>query len=65
MSKDAQDLILDHPMDVEDLGRAGRQHDVCPYYAARCAAAVADLVLLPYSALLQEVPLVAVLECMP
>ena len=39
-------------MDVEELGALGRRKGVCPYYAARGAATAADIVLLPYSALL-------------
>ncbi len=41
-------------MDVEELGALGRRKGVCPYYAARAAAACADIVLLPYSALLSQ-----------
>lgn len=43
------------PMDVEDLARLGRRKEVCPYYAARAALPEADLVLLPYPALLLQV----------
>ena len=39
-------------MDIEELARQGRAKGVCPYYAARAAAARARLVLLPYGALL-------------
>jgi hypothetical protein len=42
-------------MDVEDLARLGRRTEACPYYAARAALPEADLVLLPYSALLAQV----------
>lgn len=34
----------------------GRRKAVCPYYAARGAAAEADLLLVPYGALLTQVP---------
>ena len=50
-----QDAVLALPMDVEDLARLGRRKGACPYYAARAALPEADLVLLPYSALLAQV----------
>ncbi len=46
--------MLALPMDVEDLGKLGRRKEVCPYYAARAAVPQADLVLLPYAALLLQ-----------
>lgn len=49
------DAALATPMDVEDLGTLGKRLGACPYYAARTAVAEADLVLLPYSALLVKV----------
>lgn len=49
-----QDAVLALPMDVEDLGKLGRRKGVCPYYAARAAVPEADLVLLPYAALLLQ-----------
>lgn len=49
-----QDAVLALPMDVEDLGKLGRRKEVCPYYAARAALPQADLVLLPYAALLLQ-----------
>ena len=53
-----QDAVLALPIDVEDLGKLGRRKEVCPYYAARAAVPQADLVLLPYAALLlQAIPL--------
>ena len=51
-----QAAVLALPMDVEDLARLGRRKEACPYYAARAALPEADLVLLPYSALLAQVP---------
>ena len=50
-----QDAVLAVPMDVEDLGKLGRRKETCPYYAARAALPEADLVLLPYAALLLQV----------
>lgn len=49
-----QDAVLAMPMDVEDLARLGRRKEVCSYYAARDALQEADLVLLPYPALLLQ-----------
>ena len=51
----AQDALLAVPMDVEDLGKLGRRKEACPYYASRAALPEADLVLLPYAALLLQV----------
>jgi len=42
-------------VDVEELGKLGRRKLVCPYYTARSAVPEAQLVLLPYSALLSQV----------
>jgi hypothetical protein len=53
-----QDAVLALPMDVEELGRLGRRKGTCPYYAARAALPEADLVLLPYSALLLQASVV-------
>ena len=50
-----QDAVLAMPMDVEDLSKLGRRKEACPYYAARAALPEADLVLLPYAALLLQV----------
>ncbi len=50
-----QDAILSQPVDIEDLGRIGRQHSVCPYYAARRAMRQADVVLTTYSMLVVQV----------
>lgn len=52
-----RDAALATPMDVEDLGTLGRRMGACPYFAARSAVAEADVVLLPYSALLVKVVL--------
>jgi Rad3-related DNA helicase len=38
---------------VEELARLGRQQAVCPYYGARRAVPSADVLLVPYSAVLQ------------
>jgi chromosome transmission fidelity protein 1 len=47
-----RDALLATPHDVEEAAAAGRAGCVCPYYASRAAAADADVVFLPYSALL-------------
>uniref|UniRef100_A0A061RRA7 Chromosome transmission fidelity protein 1 n=1 Tax=Tetraselmis sp. GSL018 TaxID=582737 RepID=A0A061RRA7_9CHLO len=44
--------VLEAPLDVEDLGRLGAQHGVCPYYATRQAQPSADILFMPYAALL-------------
>lgn len=50
-----KEAILAQPVDVEELGKQGRRKGVCPYYIARSAVPEAQLVLLPYSALLAQV----------
>ena len=50
-----KEAILAQPVDVEELGKQGRRKLVCPYYTARSAVPDAQLVLLPYSALLAQV----------
>lgn len=47
--------LLAAPRDVEELAASGRRRAVCPYYAARRAAAEADLLLVPYGSLLTQV----------
>ncbi|KAG2440974.1 hypothetical protein HXX76_003827 [Chlamydomonas incerta] len=44
--------VVAAPMDVEDLARSGRRRRLCPYYGARSLLPEADVVALPYSALL-------------
>lgn len=46
--------LLAAPRDVEELAASGRRKAVCPYYAARRAAAEADLLLVPYGSLLTQ-----------
>ena len=50
-----QDTLLAAPMDVEALAAHGARRSLCAYYGARAALPEADLVLLPYGALLTEV----------
>ncbi|EDW62670.2 LOW QUALITY PROTEIN: uncharacterized protein Dvir_GJ16955 [Drosophila virilis] len=45
---------LSEPLDIEELAAAGAACGACPYYATRAAQAQAQLVLLPYSLLLQR-----------
>ncbi len=47
-----QERMLAEPMDVEELSQLGERQGVCPYYTSRAALPSADIVLLPYSALL-------------
>ena len=49
------DTLLAAPLDVEALAGLGRRRALCPYYGARAALPEADLVLVPYGALLLEV----------
>jgi len=42
-------------MDIEALAAHGAKRSLCAYYGARAALPEADLVLLPYGALLTEV----------
>ena len=50
-----RDSLLAAPRDVEALADLGRRRALCPYYGGRAALPEADLVLLPYGALLLEV----------
>lgn len=50
-----QERMLAVPMDVEELSRLGERKGVCPYYTSRAALPSADVVLLPYTALLVQV----------
>ena len=50
-----QEGMQGQALDVEELARLGQRRGLCPYYAARAAQQHADLVLLPYSALLSQV----------
>lgn len=45
----ARDTVLSRAMDVEELGDLGRASRACPYYAARDAAGLADVVAVPYA----------------
>lgn len=40
---------------MEELSSLGARKSICPYYASRSAQPGADLILLPYSALLSKV----------
>ena len=47
-------LIFAFWLDSQDLGRLGASKGVCPYYGGRRLLHEADLLLLPYSAVLQR-----------
>jgi len=47
-----RDALLASPLDVEEMAAAGREIGACPYYGAREAARDADVIFLPYPALL-------------
>ena len=57
-----RDTLLAAPMDIEALAAHGAKRSLCAYYGARAALPEADLVLLPYGALLTEVPLIALVN---
>ncbi|XP_064555481.1 ATP-dependent DNA helicase DDX11 [Drosophila montana] len=48
------DAALSEPLDIEELAAVGAACGACPYYATRVAQTQAQLVLLPYSLLLQR-----------
>ena len=47
-------LLLPHLASAQDLARVGSSLGVCPYYGSRQLVAEADLLLLPYSAVLSQ-----------
>ncbi|KAH6844784.1 helicase C-terminal domain-containing protein [Chaetomium sp. MPI-CAGE-AT-0009] len=51
---DFRDTALATIPDIEDLHRAGKELQVCPYYASRTAIPGAEVVTLPYPLLLQK-----------
>lgn len=48
------DSILAKPKDIEDISRTGEIFHSCPYYGSRAASVLAELVVLPYQALLHK-----------
>lgn len=52
MSQDEQGL-LKTVMDIEDLGKIGRQHRFCPFYMAKHLKNRSDIIFMPYNYLLQ------------
>ena len=46
--------MLSSPLEIEELVGLGKSVGACPYYASRAALKEAQLVVLPYTALLQE-----------
>ena len=42
------------PLDIEDLHRIAQRQQLCPYYASRDRASVADLIFMPYNYLIEE-----------
>ena len=47
-------LLLPHLASAQDLARVGSSLGVCPYYGSRQLVAEADLLLLPYRAVLSQ-----------
>ncbi|XP_023304676.2 ATP-dependent DNA helicase DDX11 [Lucilia cuprina] len=52
--QDLSDLSLGDILDIEDLVTEGEQLQACPYYAARNATQLAQIVMLPYQLLLHK-----------
>ncbi|KAG5178143.1 helicase C-terminal domain-containing protein [Tribonema minus] len=52
--REFRDHALAAVRDIEELGELGRGLHACPYYGTRKAAALAQLVVMPYAALLQR-----------
>lgn len=60
-NKDSKSIVesfrnhtLAHVQDIEDIGRLGKDLEICPYYASRSAIAPSEIVTLPYPLLLQK-----------
>jgi Rad3-related DNA helicase len=54
---DVTDLRLKGPdpiLDIEDLGRLGRESDACPFYMSRALTLVAHVVFMPFSLFLEQ-----------
>lgn len=49
-----EELAQSGALDIEDLVKLGQKLGTCPYYGARRAVPVADLVVLPYQSLLHS-----------
>lgn len=49
-----KEFLLDNVCDIEDLVRAGNSLTGCPYFATRSAIKEADLILAPYSSILNK-----------
>ncbi len=52
--KTFRDIALSEVQDIEELAQLGRDIRACPYYGARKAVELAQLVVMPYAVLLQE-----------
>ncbi|KAI2090567.1 ATP-dependent DNA helicase chl1 [Ophidiomyces ophidiicola] len=51
---DFRDHVLARVQDIEDIGKLGKQMNICPYYASRSAIKNSEIVTLPYPLLLQK-----------
>jgi hypothetical protein len=47
MDPDGKDT-LPSCLDIEDLVKLGKQHDICPYYFSKSQLAASDVLILPY-----------------
>ena len=48
------DNVLQSPIDIEELGNLANRMQICGYFAARKAAAEADIIVAPYQTILSE-----------
>jgi chromosome transmission fidelity protein 1 len=49
-----RDRVVADIKDIEDVGKLGRDMELCPYYASRSAIGMAEVLTLPYPLLLQK-----------
>ncbi|EXJ59766.1 chromosome transmission fidelity protein 1 [Cladophialophora yegresii CBS 114405] len=49
-----RDRVVADIKDIEDMGKLGREMELCPYYASRSAITMAEVLTLPYPLLLQK-----------
>ncbi|ETI29388.1 hypothetical protein G647_01841 [Cladophialophora carrionii CBS 160.54] len=49
-----RDRVVADIKDIEDMGKLGRDMELCPYYASRSAISMAEVLTLPYPLLLQK-----------
>ncbi|XP_013103651.1 ATP-dependent DNA helicase DDX11 [Stomoxys calcitrans] len=52
--QELSEISLTDVLDIEDLVKEGEQLEACPYYAARMATSMGQIVMLPYQLLLHK-----------